>query len=76
MTILDYVNKILTVVLPVFLGTNTFTHVKGNKKLLGLSTSVFSLLFSLFLGIVIKLDQETELRNKNTTDCCILLKAN
>ena len=47
LTILDYVNKILIVVLTVFSGTNIFTHVKGHKQLLGLITSIFSLLFSL-----------------------------
>ena len=47
LTILDYSNKILTVVLTVFSSTNIFAHVKGKKKLLGLITSIFSLLFSL-----------------------------
>ena len=42
LTIFDILNKILTVVLTVFLGTNMFVHVKGKKKLLGLITSVFS----------------------------------
>ena len=63
LAIFDYSSKILTVVLTVFCGTNIFTHVK-NKQLLGLITSVFSLLFSLFLGIVKKLQQETNLRKK------------
>ena len=55
LTILDYLNRILTVVLTVFSGTNIFSRVK-NKKILGLITSVFSLLFSLSFGIIIKLD--------------------
>ena len=42
LTIFDILNKILTVVLTVFSGTNMFAHVKGKKKLLGLITSVFS----------------------------------
>ena len=61
LTVFDYSNKILTVVLTVFSGTNTFSNVK-NKQLLGLITSVFSLLFSLSFGIIIKLQQETKLR--------------
>ena len=31
LTILDYLNKILIVVLTVFSGTNIFAHVKGKK---------------------------------------------
>ena len=58
--VFDYSNKILTVVLTVFSSTNIFAHVKGKKKLLGLITSVFSLLFSLFFEIVIKLEQENK----------------
>ena len=63
LTIFDYSNKILTVVLIVFSGTNIFSNVK-NEKLLGLITSVFSLSFSLSFGIIIKLQQETKLRKK------------
>ena len=86
LTVFDYVNKILTVVLTVFSETNIFTHVKGKKQLLGLITSVFSLLFSLSFGIVIKLHQETKLRKKkhnkllysakNKLDCIKLLISN
>ena len=54
LNILDYSNKILTVALTVFSSTNIFAHVKGKKKLLGLITSIFSLLFSLSFGIIIK----------------------
>ena len=61
LTVFDYSNKILTVVLTVFSGTNTFSNVK-NKQLLGLITSVFSLLFSLSFGIMIKLQYEIKLR--------------
>ena len=64
LTVFDYSNKILTVVLTVFSGTNIFSNVK-NKQLLSLITSIFSLLFSLSFGVVIKLKQETKLRKKN-----------
>ena len=64
LTILDYLNKILIVVLTVFSGTNIFAHVKGKKQLLGLITLVFSLLISLLFGIIIKIHQETKLRKK------------
>ena len=60
-------------------------HVKGKKKLLGLINSVFSLLFSLSFGIIIKLQQETKLRKKkhkllylakNKLDCVEILISN
>ena len=85
MTIFDYSNKILTVVLTVFSGTNIFSNIK-NKQSLGLVTSAFSLLFSLSFGIIIKLQQETKLRKKkhnklfylakNKLDCIELLISN
>ena len=62
LAVFDYSNKILTVFLAVFSGTNIFSNV--NKQLLGLITSVFSLSFSLSFGIIIKLQQETKLRKK------------
>ena len=74
MTILDYSNKILKVVLTVFSSTNIFVHVKGKKKLLGLITSIFSLLFSLSFGITIKLQQETKLRKKKHNRLLYLAK--
>ena len=37
----DYAHKILTVFLTVFSGTNIFAHVKGEKQLLGLISSIF-----------------------------------
>ena len=40
----DY-DKILTVFLTVFSGTNIFSHVRGRKQLLGLISSTFSLVF-------------------------------
>ena len=86
MNIFDYSNKVLTVVLTVFSGTNISAHVKGKKKLLGQITSIFSLLFSLFFGITIKLQQETILRKKkhnrllylckNKLDCVEMLISN
>ena len=58
LTVFDYSNKILTVFLTVFSGTNIFSNI-NNKQLLALITSVFSLSFSLSFGIIIKLQQET-----------------
>ena len=85
LTVFDYSNKILTVVLRVFSGTNIFSNV-NNKQLLGLITSVFSLSFSLSFGIIIKLQQETKLRSKkhnkllyltkNKLDCIKILISN
>ena len=54
LTVFDYSNKILTVVLTVFSGFNIFSNV-NNKQLLGIITSVLSLPFSLFFGIILKL---------------------
>ena len=85
LTVFDYSNKILTVVLTVFLGISIFSNV-NNKQLLGLITSVFSLTFSLSFGIIIKLQQETKLRkkkhnkflylSKNKLDCIEMLISN
>ena len=85
LTIFDYSNKILTVVLIIFSGTNIFSNVK-NKQLLGLITSVFSLSFSLSFEMIIKLQQETKLRKKkhnkllhlakNKLDCIEMLISN
>ena len=58
----DYTDKILTVFLSVFSGTNIFAHVKSKKRLLGLITCVFSLIFCLSSGIVKKLLYETKTR--------------
>ena len=74
LTVFDYFNKILTVFLTVFSSTNIFAHVKDKKKLLGLITSIFSLLFSLFFGITIKLQQETKLRKKKHNRSLYLAK--
>ena len=85
LTVFDYSNKILTVVLTVFSGTNIFSNV-NNKQLLGLITSIFSLSFSLTFGIIIKLQQKTKLRKKkhnkllylakNKLDCIEMLTSN
>ena len=74
LTIYDYSIKILTVVLTVFSGTNIFAHIKGHKQLLGLMTSVFSLIFSLSFGIIIKLQQETKSRKKKHSRLLYLAK--
>ena len=47
LNVFDMLSKILTVFLTVFSSTNIFAHVKKKKKLLGLITSIFSLIFSL-----------------------------
>ena len=67
----DYTDKILTAFLTVFSGTNIFAHVKREKQLLGLITSVFSILFCLSSGVGKKLRER-----KNTTSYCIRLKTN
>ena len=74
LTILDFSDKTLTVVLKVFSGTNIFAYVKGRKQLLGLITSVFSLLFPLSFGVIIKLHQETKLRKKRHNKLLYLAK--
>ena len=60
----DYADKILTIFLTLFSGTNIFAHVREEKQLLGLITSVFSLWFCLSSGVVKKLQQETKTRKK------------
>ena len=79
----DYADKILTVFLTVFSGTNIFAYVRGRKKWLGLITSVFSLWFCLSSGVVKKLPQETKARKikhnrllylaENKLDCVEML---
>ena len=79
----DYADKILTIFLTVFSGTNIFAHVREENQLLGLITSVFSLLFCLSFGVVKKLQQETKTRkkkhnkllyfSKNKLDCVEML---
>ena len=76
LTSFDYADKILTVFLTVFSGTNIFTHVRGRKKLLGLITSVFSLSFCLSSGVVKKLQQETKTRKKKRNRLFYLAKNN
>ena len=71
----DYTDKILTVLLTVFSGTNIFAHVKGEKQLLGLISSIFSLLFCLRSGVVKKLQQETKTRKKKHNKLLYLAKS-
>ena len=74
LTGLDYADKILTVFLTVFSGTNIFAHVKGEKQLLGLISSILSLLFCLCSGVVKKLPQETKIRKKKHNKLFYLAK--
>ena len=86
LTCFDYADKILTVFLIVFPGTNIFVHVRGIKQLLGLITYVFSLISCLSSGIIKKLQQETKIRRKkhnrllylakNKLDCVEMLISN
>ena len=75
----------MTIFLTVFSSTNIFAHIKKKNKLLGLITSIFSLIFSLSFGIIIKLKQETKLKkkhnkllycSKNKLDCIKMLISN
>ena len=70
----DYADKILTIFLTVFSGTNIFAHVKEEKQLLGLITSLFSLLFCLSSGFVKTLQQETKARKKKHHKLLYLVK--
>ena len=70
----DYGDKILTVFLTVFSGTNIFAHVKGEKQLLGLISSMFSLLFCLSSSVVKKLQKETKTRKKKHKNLLYLAK--
>ena len=74
LTIFDILNKILTVFLTVFSCTNIFAHIKKKKKLLGLITSIFSLIFSLSFGIIIKLKQEIKIKKKKHNKLLYLAK--
>ena len=86
LTIFDILSKILIVFLTAFSSTNIFAHIKKTKKLLGLITSIFSLIFSLPFRIIIKLKQETKIRkkkhnkllysSKNKLDCIEMLISN
>ena len=61
--------------LTVFSGINIFAHVKSDKQLLGLITSVFSLVSCLSSGIIKKLQQESKLRKKKHNRLLYLAKA-
>ena len=73
-TCLDYADRILTVFLTVFSGTNIFAHVRGRKELLGLITSVFSLISCVNSRVVKKLYQETRIRKKKHNRLLYLAK--
>ena len=60
--------------LTAFSGTNIFAHVKGEKQLLGLISSTFSLIFCLSFGIIKKLQQETKIRKKKQIKLLYLAK--
>ena len=68
LTCLDYTDKILTVFLTVFSGTNIFARVRGRKQLLGLITSAFSLVFLVLLKHYNKKQNQ---ERKNIADYCI-----
>ena len=70
----DYTDKVLTVFLTVFGGTNIFVHTKDKKRLLGLITSVFSLVFCLHSGIIKKVFHETKMRKKKHNKLLYLAK--
>ena len=70
----DYPDKILTVFLTVFSGMNVFAHAIGRKQLLGLISSILSLLFCLSSGVVKKLQQETKSRRKKHNKLLYLAK--
>ena len=86
LTCFDYTDNILTIFLTAFSGTNIFAHVKGKKQVLGLITSVFSLISCLSSEIIKKLQQETKIRRrkhnrflylaKNKLDCVEMLISN
>ena len=71
----DIISKILTVFLTVFSSTNIFAHIKKKKKVLGLITSIFSLIFSLSFRIIIKLKQETKIKKKKHNKLLYLTKS-
>ena len=74
LTVFDYTNKILTVFLTVFSSTKIFTHVKIDKQLVCLITSMFSLVTSLSFGTIIKLKEETKLKKKKHNRLLYLAK--
>ena len=75
LTCFDYADKILTVFLTVFSGTNVLSHVKGRKQLLGLLSSICSLLSCLGFGIIKKLLEEIKKRIKKHNRLLYLAKS-
>ena len=86
MTCFDYTDKILTVFLTISPGINIFARVRGRKQLLGLISSIFSLVFCISSGAIKKLQQETKTGKKkhnrllcltkNKLDCVEMLISN
>ena len=74
LTCFDYADKILTVLLTVFSGTNIFAHVKRRKQLLALLSSTFSLLLCLSSRTIKKLQKETKIRKKKHNKLLYLAK--
>ena len=72
--VFDIISKILTIFLTLFSSTNILAHIKKKKKLLGLITSIFSLIFSLSFGIIIKLKQEIKIKKKKHSKLLYLAK--
>ena len=64
----------IKVFLTVFSGANIFAHVQTKKRLSGLITSVFSLVFCLSSGIIKKLLYETKTRKKKQSILFYLTK--
>ena len=71
LTSFDYADKILTIFLTVFSGTNIFARVEEEKQLLGLITSIFSLLFCLILLLLKNYNRIQKQERKNTKNCCL-----
>ena len=86
LTIFDILNKLFNVFLTVFSSTNIFAHIKKKKKVLGLITSIFNLIFSLYFEMIIKVEQEIKIKKrkrnkllylaKNKLDCIEMLISN
>ena len=62
-TDLDCADKILTGFLTIFSGMNIFSHIK-DKEILGLVTSIFSLISCLSIGIIRKLLYKIQKKKK------------
>ena len=67
LTILDYLNKMLTVVLTVFSSTNIFAHVKGKNFY------IFLIILSVFWNNY-KITTRNKVKKKSIIDYCIHVK--